>query len=366
MLRMTERVVPPLPESSFVARESFGDASDYNYKDTLSVHASEETDLFGEYLALRQFGSQFGLDQENSLRLHTDSDEVRREQVVIEAASQMLIYPYLGPFLLQFPAFYRLLRSAELRGEWSRTMGDSLFIGSANTVPEVAATYLPTPPEEIVGTIQKLDDLDGYHDVFLDPQAFFEGRGRAVGRFLGEGSVVAVEPHKSSVTVKGLLEDFFLIPSEKTHTLPMTLGEAIATGALPLSVDSIVMNRADPAVFTDSDADDFVSPNESIQYIAMLKLKKDLESVMPHLLSRVSGNGQCVVTVGQGNSEAEWAQRVAFLSILNELLLEYEFSTSLKFMYLNPRDELVYTGLHGSIGALFARKGDFLQTSDSA
>ncbi|MEN9407503.1 MAG: hypothetical protein RLZZ455_719 [Candidatus Parcubacteria bacterium] len=351
---MTEQGGSSLPKSSFVARQSFLDASLPEFVDFVGQHISHEVNLFSEVCPDPALAPYLH-DAFHDIGPDLLPDEVARELTVIESAALGVKFPHATMYLRQFPAMYRILRNAEIRGEWSREVGDSLFIGSGATVPEVVAAYVVPPTGE---DLQRLGELDstGEYGKILFHTGMQPMYGSLPGHFLFSGSVVAVEPDSSILDLKTSLERRFAIPNEKTQTLPVTLGEAIETGALPSSVDSLLMYRADPAAFTDINPEDLESTDPRIRLYTFAKLMQDVRSLMTPLLERLSDQGQCVITVGQGNSESEQVHRLAFLFTLREFFLEEGYASKVRHFTDDPRDEAVYADLYGSISVLFARK----------
>lgn len=363
MLGMTELGDSSLPKSSFVARRSFLDASLPEFVDFVGQHISHEINLFSEVCPDPSL-APFLHDAFHDIGTDLLPDEIAREFTVIESAALGLKFPQATMYLRQFPAMYRILRSAEIRGEWSREVGDSLFIGSGATVPEVVAAYVEPPTGE---DLQRLGELEnaGEYGKILFHSGDTPSSQNVPGHFLSSGSVVAVEPDSSILDLKTSLERRFAIPNEKTQTLPVTIGEAIATGALPSTVDSLLMYRADPAAFTDINPEDLESTDARIRLYTFAKLMNDVRSLMTPLLERLSNQGQCVITVGQGNSESEQVHRLAFLFSLREFFLEEGYASIVRHFTDDPRDEAVYADLYGSISVLFARKTHLPPSSDT-
>lgn len=293
------------------------------------------------------------------LRRNADSGHVlnwqdARKMAVVEASANLLKNPLILATIPEFQQFYRLMRVLELTGKLKRG-GNTVFIGSGATIPELLAMYAVPASENEIDTVYGFKEKDN---------ALLLKVGKSLGIYehgqtgvqttkaipLLPGEVIAIEPdlNESSKAING--GKMYSVPTDKYQILPITLGEAFDTGVLDGKIiQNIVWNRAEP---------DMVS--ECLAGSQQVSSENEVAQILNRLFSIMVANisqSRLVITAGHGNDQASYNARKNLLLTVDKLLLSLNAQNRVEdsTLFSDKTDKDLFGESYGVIGCVVAK-----------
>lgn len=243
----------------------------------------------------------------------------------------------------RFTSLHRLLRTAELTGDIDRR-GESLLIGSGDTLPEAAAMMIAPPPEaDIVGMVAL--------GPILRPTLFSQLNPLIPSAIpLISGShAVAVEPDLEQVRLINGDNQYYGFDMESLMVLGATLDAALASSSVPEAFNNILWHRAEPNMAYDG----ATSRREQVA---------NAKQVLEMLVSRLAKGGSLVLTVGTGGNRQELTAREQLIADAIRLLprLGMDVKPNYSGMYFGQKNDhkKIFFGdtIFGAIGSVIASK----------
>lgn len=293
------------------------------------------------------------------LRRNTESGQAlnwrsARKMALVESSANLLKNPLILATIPEFQQFYRLMRVLELTGKIKRG-GDTVFIGSGATIPELLAMYaLPASENEI-------DRVYGFEQ---KDNALLLEVGKSLGIYehgqtgvqttkaipLLPGKAIAIEPDTRESNKATNNARMYSVPTNKYQILPITLGDAFDSGALDgITIQNIVWNRAEP---------DMVS--EGLRSLQQVSSENEVAQILSRFFSIMVANksqSRLVITAGHGNDQASFNSRKNLLLTVNKLLSSLNAQNLVEDSTLlsDKTDKDLCGGSYGVIGCVVAK-----------
>lgn len=267
----------------------------------------------------------------------------------IEAAANLLNNPLIIASIPEYQFFYRLFRTLELTGVLARG-GNSLFIGSGITVPEVLAMYAKPPLMDDVSSVYSFSSgMDSFTLLLGKHLGIKElgGSGKEEIRPIPllTGYSTAIEPDKKELERAFRNTKRFRIPSSKLTMLNMTLGEALDNHKLP-AVQTIIWHRAEPDIISM----DLISNPQAAE--------SDVTTILQRLFCTERGRSknQFLLTTGLGNDALTQQKRRLLLQTVAQVLpsVGAQNLTPNKVLMEEDTDLLLLGGRNGVLGCVVA------------
>jgi hypothetical protein len=324
---------PSIPESAFVSRRSMVERVDRD-----DIARTIEQWLSREERWLQAIVHWSAAEPDDSQALEGGDAALR---AIAESSLLLHEHPELIVYAPQFAALYRLLRTDEIKRDLRRG-GDVLLVGSGRTYPEALAVLVRPPtlaelhllasmPSTLAGEVLAFNERDARGEAFAHPLP------------LVRGTLTAVEPDTTAVDYGTRIAPLFGLDASTVHYEIATLGAALVGSSLPAIFDTVLWNRADPAVIYAPSA------NGKDRRLATRR-------VLRQLASHLQPGCRLVLTVGTGNDRLQRDGRRRFVQEVSALLPTVGFNVVMASAdFAGAADTAcVYDEYYGAIAGLIA------------
>ncbi len=339
----------PLPDSAFKTPQSLREAPrhvaiplmttvfDHEIHLLMGFHRTTNLDMYQMLVSAA----------EKQRLLWTDA----KYTAAIEASAYLFQYPQLLFITPEFPQCYRFLRTAELMGEIGRG-GETLLVGSGNTLHELLGLYLSPPPEEMLRSYYETDMERFYPGAKTnDALNAFETDEQPIELPLLPGKAHAIEPNPSALEAVKHTRKYITFPDEKLTYYPITIGEALKTALIPKDLDTVLWYRADPEIFISAKG----KPHKPF---STYENRRNISQILRPLCNSLRDYGSFILTVGIGNSQLEEDVRLEFMRALEKRLPSMDLypTPNIPLVFQELEDKFLFDFDTGNIGGLVAYK----------